>query len=269
MTRRIVLTAAASMALVALVGCEEKKSGASVAPAASSLAASTAAPASMAVKFAIDPKSTTSLLMEGPLEKIKARTDGAAGTLDVDPTDVSKSRGEVKIDLTTFTTSTFGSVSKDEAQTRDARTWLEVADGADGKIDTATKEQNRYAVYAIRAIESPSATDLAKVAPAKDGADDVRTVTMTTKGELLVHGHKVERDADLEVAFRYDPGAPPSRPKALAVKTRKPFRVVIAEHDIKPRDSFGKIAKGAFHLLGTKVADNADVTLELRATLQP
>lgn len=268
MTRWVVLTAGALAALAALPGCDEKKSQANVAPTASSLAPATPAPAAMTMKFAVDPKSTTTLLMEGPLEKIKARTDGAAGTLDVDLKAIDKSRGEVKIDLTTFTTSTFGDKSKDETQTGDARTWLEVADGSDGKIDPKTKEQNRYAVYAIRAIENASATDVTKVAPVKDGADEVRTVTLTTKGELLIHGHKVERDADVELAFRYDPGAAPDKPKALAVKTKKPFRVVIAEHDIKPRDSFGKIAKGAFHLLGTKVADNADVTLDLRAKPQ-
>lgn len=267
------MTGRFGMAVVALValaaaGCEEKKSSANVAPAASSLAPSTPAPKSMAVKFVVDPTSTTALLMEGPLEKIKARTEGAAGTLDVDLKDVTASRGEVKIDLTTFTTSTFGDKSKDETQTTDARTWLEVADGADGKLDPKTKEQNRYAVYAIRAIENPSEADLTKIAPVKDGGDDVRTVTLTTKGELLVHGHKVARDADVEMQLRYDPGAPPDKPKSLTVKTKKPFRVVIAEHDIKPRDSFGKIAKGAFHLLGTKVADNADVTLDLRAKPQ-
>lgn len=264
MRREVVLTAAALAALSALPGCDEKKQSANVAPAASSLAPSMAAPKAATVKFVVDPTTTTSLLMDGPLEKIKARTDGAAGTLDVDLTDVTASRGEVRIDLTTLTMSTFGSKSKDEQQTTHARTWLEVADGEDGKLDPTLKEQNRYAVYAIRAIEGASATDVTKVAPTKDGTDDVRTVTMTTKGELLVHGHKVARDADVELSLRYEPGAAVDKPKALTVKTRKPFRVVIAEHDIKPRDGFGKIAKSAFHLLDTKVADHADVTLDLR-----
>jgi hypothetical protein len=37
---------------------------------------------------------------------------------------------------------------------------------------------------------------------------------------------------------------------------------------VKPRDGFGKIAKGSFSLLGTKVAENADISLDLRATPQ-
>jgi hypothetical protein len=35
---------------------------------------------------------------------------------------------------------------------------------------------------------------------------------------------------------------------------------------VKPRDTFGKFAKGSLGLLGTKVADTADVTIDFRAT---
>lgn len=172
------------------------------------------------------------------------------------------------MDLTTLTTSTFKDQDDNAAQTTHARTWLEVADGQSGKLDEKTKEANRYAVYAIRSIVNPSATDVTKVAPTTEGGEEVRTVTLTTKGELLIHGHKVERDADVEVAFRYDAGAPADKPKAITVKTKKPLRVVLAEHDVKPRDGFGKIAKASFHLLGTKVADNAEIALDLRAKPQ-
>jgi hypothetical protein len=248
-------------------GCDDKKPN--LAPVASALA-STAPPTGASVKkFAIDGDSKAAIEMEAPKEKIKASTSGGAGTLDIDLTNLAKSRGEVKLDLATLTTSTFAEQEKNASQTVHARTWLEVGDGESAKLDEKTKETNRWAVYAIRSIENASATDVTRVAPAKDGADEVRTVTLATKGELLVHGHKVEREADLEVAFRYDPGAAADKPKAIAVKTRKPFRVVLAEHDVKPRDGFGKIAKSSFHLLGTKVADNADISLDLRAKSQP
>jgi len=219
-------------------------------------------------KFIIGNESKTSIEMEAPKEKIKAATNGANGTLDVDFTNLANSRGEVKVDLSTITTSTFPEAEKNTSQTTHARTWLEVGDGESGKLDEKTKEANRYAVYAIRSIGNVTEANVTKVAPTKDGADDVRTVTLTTKGELLVHGHKVERDADVEVKFRYDAGAPADKPKAIAITTRKPLRVVLAEHDFKPRDGFGKLAKGSFHLLGTKVADNADIVLDLRAKPQ-
>lgn len=265
--KRAIVTALAVAVGVGLVACDDKKAQA-VAPAASSLAPSTSAPSSKTAKFTIDPKSTTSIDMPAPKEHIKAGTEAATGTLDVDFTNLANTRGEVKADLTTLSTKTFGDADKDKTQTAHARTWLEVADGEEGKLADDVKAANKYAVYAIRGVENLSATDLTKVPATKDGDDEVRTVTATTKGELLVHGHKVERDADVEVQFRYAPGAAPDKPKSLVIKSKKPLRATLAEHDVKPRDGFGKIAKGAFNLLGTKVADVADVTLDLRANPQ-
>jgi hypothetical protein len=261
---------ATAMMVLSLVACDNKKSN--LAPAASSLAPSTPLPPSSTVKkFVVEAESKTSIEIEAPKETIKATVTGASGTLDVDVTDLTRSRGEVKMDLTTLETHTFtGDKASDNAtQTEHARIWLEVADGENVELDAEVRQANRYAVYAIRSVEQASASDVTKVPPTKDGGDEVRKVTLTTKGELLVHGHKVMRDADLEVAFRYDPGAPADDPKAITIKSRKPFRVVLAEHDVKPRDRFGRIAKGSFHLLGTKVADNADVTLDLRAKRGP
>jgi hypothetical protein len=253
--------------VLAQIGCDDKKT--QLAPVASSLASSTPLPPGATVKkFMIDGTSKSSIEMEAPKEKIKATTAGGTGTLDIDVANLASSRGEVKMDLSTLTTHTFPEADKNSAQTTHARTWLEVADGEDGKLDEKVKEANRYAVYAIRSVENVSAADLTKVAPTKEGNDDARTVTLTTKGELLIHGHKVERTADLEVKFLYDAGAAADKPKAIAVKSKTPFHVVLAEHDVKPRDGFGKIAKGSFHLLGTKVADNAEITLELHATPQ-
>lgn len=250
------------------VACDDKKPN--LAPVATASPSSSPPPAKASVKkFAIDDTTRTDVVMSAPKEKIKVATTSATGLIDVDPSNLGETRGEVKIDLATMTASTFPEAEKNSLQTTHARTWLEVGDGESGKLDEKTKETHRYAVYAIRGIDQPSATDLAMVSPTKDGADEVRRVTLTTKGELLVHGRKVERAADVEVTFRYDVGAPATEPKSLGVKTRAPLRVVLAEHDVKPRDGVGKIAKGAFHLLGTKVADEAEVTLDLRASRRP
>lgn len=266
MKRAIVAILAVGLG-VGSIACDDKKAP-NVAPAASSLAPSTPAPAGKTTKFTIDPKSTTSIDMPAPKEHIKAGTDAASGTLDIDFSNLANTRGEVKADLATLSTKTFGDAEKDKKQSDHARTWLEVADGEEGKLPDEVKAANKYAVYAIRSVENLSATDLTKVPATKDGADEVRTVTATTKGELLVHGHKVDREAEVEVQFRYAPGAAPDKPKSLTIKSKKPMRATLAEHDVKPRDGFGKIAKGAFNLLGTKVADVADVTLDLRANPQ-
>jgi hypothetical protein len=260
------LVAGAVLAL-ALVGCEDKKTN--LAPVASSLAPSTpVAPGASVKKFVIDNESKTSIEMEAPKEKIKAVTNGGTGTLEIDLAQLTNSRGEVKMDLSTIATSTFPEAEKNKSQTVHARTWLEVGDGEDGKLDDKLKETHRYAVYAIRSVERPTFSDVTKVPPTREGADEVRTVTLLTKGELLVHGHKVDREAEVDVAFHYDPGAAADKPKWIGIKTKKPLRVVLAEHDVKPRDGVGKIAKSSFHLLGTKVADNADISLDLRAKPQ-
>lgn len=256
------------LAVVALVAgtpaCKSKDDAVATAPSATALAPSEAPPKA-SLKLTIDPASTSSIDMPAPDEHIKAETSAAQGSIVVDVSNLTQSRGEVKIDLTTLVTKTFDSASKNQAQTVHARTWLEVADGEEGKLPDDVKNANRYAQYAIRSIDGIAEPDLAKVAVTKDGADDVRTVAMTTHGELLVHGHKVVRDVPVEAAFHYDPGAPADKPKLVVVRTQKPMRVVLAEHDVKPRDGLGKIAKGAFQLLGTKVADVADVSLNLRA----
>jgi hypothetical protein len=253
--------------LVMVTGCDDKKT--SLAPAASSLAPSNAPPSSGALKFAIDNASKTSIEMEAPKEKIKATTTGGTGSLEVDLKNLGNSRGEVKMDLSTLTTKTFDDPKQDSSQTTHAKTWLEVADGESGKLDDAVKAANKYAVYAIRAVENPSASDITKVAAVKEEGDDVRTVTMRTKGELLVHGHKVDRESEVEAKFHYPVGGDAMKPTWVGIKTKTPFHVVLAEHDVKPRDGFGKIAKGSFNLLGTKVADNAEITLDLRAKPQP
>jgi hypothetical protein len=265
--KRAIIVAVTVAVGVGAVACDKRT--ANVAPAASSLAPSTPAPTTnKTVKFIIDPKSTTSIDMPAPKEHIRAGTDGASGTLDVDLMNLANTRGEVKADLLTLSTKTFDDAAKNQTQTGHARTWLEVADGDEGKIADDVKATNRWAIYAIRSIDNLSATDLTKVAPTNDGAYEVRTVTATTHGELLIHGHKVDREADVEVQVRYLPGDPPDKPKALTIKSKKPVRAKLEEHEVRPRDGFGKIAKGAFNLIGTKVAEVADVTLDLKARPQ-
>jgi len=88
---------------------------------------------------------------------------------------------------------------------------------------------------------------------------------MVVHGELLVHGHKVEKDAAVEAAFRYAPGASAdAEPIRVEMKSTKPMRVVLKEHDVRPRDTEGKIVAWTARLL-TKVAETADVTVDLVA----
>lgn len=249
------------LTLVALAGCSKKDDSTPVAPAASSVAPSMAAPSAMAWHFTIDPKSKTSVDMPGLKEHITGDTTAADGTLDVVAGDLAQSRGTVKIDLATFSTHTFGN-EKDATQTEHARTWLEAV------VDGKTNDAMRWATYAIRSVDGLSATDLSKVAPTKDGADDVRTVTLTVHGDLLVHGHTVPKDGVVDVTFRYPSGAAPgAKPSRVTVKSKQPLHVVLKEVDVQPRDPVGKLTAWTTGLV-SKVAEFADVTVDLSANPQ-
>ena len=265
LSRAVLGPGAFVFAVVSVVsGCSKKEPDVQVAASASALERSAPPPSAKVVKYVVDPKSKTSIDMPAPKEHIKADTDAATGSLDVDLMNLANTRGEVKIDLTTLTTHTFANNPTDNAsQTTHSHNWLEVGD----LVSPEQREKNRWVVYAIRSIDNLSATDATKIAPTEENGEDVRTVTLTSHGELLIHGHKVDREAQLEAKLHYAKGAPAdSKPTSIVVKSKSPLHVVLAEHDVKPRDKFGKIAEGAFGLLGTKVADVADVSFELRST---
>lgn len=259
--RRLTLLLVTSLSIPPLVlACKEDPKPVKLAESASALA--TVAPPSTAkvMPYAIDPASKTSIDMPAPNEHIKADTTAAAGKLDVDLMNVENSRGEVKVDLTTLATHTFDDADKNTSQTTHSHNWLEVGD----LVDATTKEANKYAVFAIQSIDGASAKDVSKVAPVKEGGGDVRTVTLTAHGEFLIHGRKVKKDVSLEVKFHFGAGsAADAQPTTIDVRTTSPMKVLLAEHDVKPRDNFGKLAQKSFSLLGTKVAETADVTLDL------
>jgi hypothetical protein len=263
--RRVAAILFSSMMVFGLgLGCDKREESAP-APAASSVAPSVAPPSVMVIKYTIDPGGKTSIDMPAPKEHIKADTTAAAGDLKIDLMNLANSRGEVKADLETLKTHTFGD-SKDEKQTEHALTWLEVG----AQTPTNVKDANRWATFAIRSMDGLSATDLTKVNPEKSGDGDVRTVTLTAHGEFLLHGHKTAKDAVLEVAFHYPSGAPSdSKPTGIDVHSKTPLHIVLADHEVKPRDNLGALAQNALGLLGTKVAETADVTLDLHATPAP
>ena len=250
-----------------LAGCDKKEETSNVtATAATSVAPSTPPPTAKVVKYAIAAAGKTAIDMPAPKEHIKADTSAAAGELQIDLMNLANSRGEVKVDLTTLKTTTFGEADKDTKQTEHALTWLEIGE----KQTPEMKEKNRWATFAIRSVDGLSATDITKAAPEKTTDGDVRAVTLTAHAEFLMHGHKVNKDASLEVRFHYPAGAAAdSKPTSVDVSSKTPLHVTLADHEVKPRDNLGALAQSAFSLLGTKVAETADVTLDLHATPAP
>jgi hypothetical protein len=260
---RYVTTNLLVVAAFGLYGCKngDAPPGPPPAPLASSVAGSGS------LDYAIDPASKTSIDMPAPIEHIKGDTAGAKGTLHVDLHDLSKTRGDVFIDLETFTTHTFDDPEKNAGQTHHAHTWLQIDDN---EKDSAVRERNRWVHFAIRSIDGLSATDLSKVAPTKVGGDDVRTVTLTAHGDFELHSlpSKAPKDVGLEVRFHVPSGSPDGTKPAsieLVSEPAAPLHVTLADHDVKPRDAGGSIAQKAAGLLGTKVAEEASVSVNLLA----
>jgi hypothetical protein len=251
---------------VALVGCSKSDSSSvAVAETASALASSQAPASAMVAKYKLQTDGKTAIDMPAPNEHIKALTTATDGSLDVDLTNVTNTRGQVKADLTTLTTNTFDDPKKNASQTDHAHNWLEIG----SLVTPDVKEANRWVVFAIRSIDGASATDITKIVPTQDSGEDIRTVTLTAHGEVLLHGHKSNKDVTLDVKFHYPSGAAPdSHPTKIEIDTKAPLHIVLSEHDIKPLDNFGKLATASLGLLGTKVANTADITFDLIATPQ-
>jgi hypothetical protein len=258
----VVVVVAPALASAILAACGKKEDATPLAPAASALVASTTEPGAGTWHFVLDPKGTAHVEMPGLTEHIVGDASATAGTLELSPHDLAQSRGLVRVDLSTFATHTFGN-EKDADQTKHARTWLEAV------VDGKTNEDMRWAEYAIRSIDGLSATDLAKVEPTKDGDGELRTVTMTTHGDLRIHGRQVQKDDVVTVSFRYPSGAAAdSKPTRVEVKPKQPIRVVLKEYDVQPRDPGGKALAWTTSLL-SKVAETADVTFDLTAAPAP
>jgi hypothetical protein len=255
---RLVAPLSLVLATLALAGCEDKPS-ANLAPTASALAP--AKPAAVGAQaFAIDKgTSKVDFMMEAPQEKIRGRvTGGTEGSINVDPTDLTKTNGAIVVDLTGL--EVFQTVVKDDkpaeetkndAQNKHARTWLEISDDA----PEADRKKNARVEFSILKIEKASANDVTKLT----GAD--RKVTLTAQGEFLLHGHKAPKTVELEATFHFDG----DKPTSVAIKTTKPFGVDLAEHDVKPREAFGKLAAKTLDLLAPKVAKEAQVSVDLTA----
>ena len=250
-------------ALASMPACSKKSDAPAPTTSASALVVSQAPASAMVVKYDIVKDSKASLVGPAPVETLKGETSGMDGSLDVDLTNLMNTRGVVKVDLLTLTTKTFDSKAQDDKQTKDASGWLEVGPA----VTPEMREKNRWAEVAIRSIDDVSISNVTKVAAVREGADDVRSVLVKAKGDLLLH-QLVAKDkpVTLDVKFHYPPGAAAdSKPTSIVITTKVPFKIAIKDHDVKPRDAAGAVARRAFSLIGTKVAEVLDITFEIKA----
>ena len=255
----------AALLLTAATGCSEPEKPATVTTPAATAATAAPAPAKApsmdAKKFSIESAgSKVDFLMEAPQEKIAGHVPGAAtGELQIDFMDLTKSTGTIAVDingLEIFQTKAdkdgkFGAETKSEPQNKHARTWLEISP------DTPEKDLavNRKVTFTIKSIEAVGEKDLTKLTGAE------RKLLLKVKGDFTLHGKTAEKVAELEATFKLEG----DKPVSVTIKSTKPFAVGLAEHDVRPRDAFGKFAAKALEALSPKVNKEAQVTFEVTA----
>lgn len=245
---------------LALNACESKPAVA-LAPSSSALTAAekpTATALSLEVESA---GSVASFVMNAPVEKIHGEAKGAVqGELFVDPTDITKTTGLVKVDLEKLELfqqkreddkSEFGERKKNDMQNKHARTWLEISEDAPAQERSA----NRFAELKIEKIVTASPSDLTKLSGGE------RKIAATLEGELRLHQRKVRKTVKVEATFRFAG----ERLSGVSVKTTEPMVVGLEEHDVRPRELFGKLAQKTLSDLGQKVAKEAPIELQFSA----
>jgi hypothetical protein len=251
-----------SLCGLAAAGCEDKPST-PLAPTASALAPAKP-PAAGAQRFEVD-KATSKVefMMEAPKEKIRGRVPGATeGDIQVDLSDLTKTTALLKVDISGIElfqavvdekSGAFGEETKSATQNEHARAWLQISDDAP-EVD---RKENSRVAFSVSAIENASAKDVQKMTGAE------RKVTLSAKGEFLLHGRKTEKVAEMEATFKYEG----DKPVSVTIKTVKPFAVGLAEHDVRPRETFSKLAAKTLDVLAPKVAKEALVSIELTANV--
>ena len=270
MMRRNLTASASLVALMALMGCDDSP-GAPLAPSATTLTDSKPK-AAQAVSFQIETTGAkVDFTMDAPNEKIRGRADDATrGTIEVDPSDLSKTTAHLYVSIMGLELyqrpigddGTFQEEKKEPLQNEHARNWLEIGpcDDADdqAKCEKEKKLNENVELVLTKVEASPNDITAVKSGEAK--------VTATVTGKFLLHQHETEKSAKLELRFEMKDGAP----VGLHVKTLEPFAVGLAEHDVRPRTTFGKLAKKSLDVLVSedkKVAAEAEVSVAFAANL--
>jgi hypothetical protein len=203
-----------------------------------------------------------SFAMEAADEKIRGRSSrGVSGTLFVDAKDLTLTTGNIVVDLDGLAIyrkerqedGTFKDEALDDTQNLHAKQWFEI----DQSTPAPIRDRNRRVEFRISSVESASEKDVSKL------SGETRTVTLKAKGEFLLHQRQSTKNVDLEVTFTFEG----DNATAIKLKTVAPFGVKLAEHDVRPRKGFGKLAKEGLEAMGSKVAKEALVEIDVTLVL--
>jgi hypothetical protein len=215
-----------------------------------------------AVSFTVDSTSAkVRFEMEAPFERQEGEVPSSAvsGRIDVDLTNLSKSKGLVDVDISELVIyqqvaeeeGQYGDRTKSDLQNEHMRDWLEIGD--DAPPEEAKK--NRLVQFSLEKVEEASATDVG----AMTGKE--RVVTFVGVGDFRLHQRVAKTRVPMRATFLYDGDGPTS----MTVETVEPFAVDLAEHDVRPRTGFGKLAEKTLGAMSPKVGKEAHVNVRFSA----
>jgi hypothetical protein len=261
-------SAALILAAFASTACEGDKPT-STAPSATTLK-DTKPKAAGAMDFSIETTGAkVDFMMEAPNEKIRGHVaDATKGEVQIDLADVTKTTGHLYVDLQNLTLyqqikgadGEFGEEKKSDLQNEHAQNWLEIAPCADGDDKSAcetAKKKNENVEFVITKVETDK-KDVTKLTGAE------RKINATVTGDFLLHQKKTTKTAKVEITFMMKG----DKPESVKIKTIEGFAIGLAEHDVRPRTAFGKLAAKTLDALVSedkKVAKEAAVSFELAA----
>lgn len=256
-----------TISLALICGACEQKPAPTLAPTASALG-SAAPKAATAAPFGVDSgTSSVKFLMDSPLEKIDGDAPGSlSGELFVDPSDLTKSSGLLKIDLDKLTlyqqkrggeSEAYGERKKSDTQNQHARGWFQL-DVKDGEVTPEQAQMNRFAEFKLDAFETAT-PDVTKLSGAE------RKVSATVNGDFRLHGRKAKKSAKIELVFKYAA----DKLESIQVKSVEPVPVSLDEFEVHPRDDTGKLLKTVTEAIATnlkgKISNLAPVSFEFSA----
>ena len=142
--------------------------------------------------------------------------------------------------------------------------WFEI--GPD--VDAKAREKNRWAVFDIKKIIKADPADLKAAKPFTDEIGTGYFFNITAEGPLTVHGVKSNKTVELAVSL-WDVNPAGKRYKhaqrVLLMRTVKPIEISMKAHDVKPRDTTGQFLSKALSVVGLKISDEVQISLDLRA----
>ncbi len=192
-------------------------------------------------------QSRTAFLARREPRTIRGSFSQSRGTLELDVSDLLKTRGKLLIDLRSLETTTFDDVAKDRAQTAELLTRLGLEPGTllpkpSPKQVSApavlvpgpsiakparAADENRFAQLTIRDVQKASPLNLQQLSGA------LRKARLSATADLSLHGRVSQHRIELEVTVAFAE----QEPKTLALRTVQDVPVALSQHGLSLHSS--------------------------------